>query len=190
MTLPSRLKSKNGTRETLDELAAALNVNGNQNIARLQMSIDSTSKPAQQNFEDKSERLAVHGQNVDPRMPSGEGWSDKVEKSDGAASSPLDMNLFPSNEPNQNRGRPKAKNLHIFGEVENFRGHKEELIDTDAEGNKHGVDGRERARRRAAGLPIVHRLVILCLFNSDAYESGIPHCNLVSQYIEAARHKI
>jgi hypothetical protein len=166
MTLPSKLKSKNGMRETLDELAAALNVNGNQNIAKLQMSIGSVSKPVQQNDHGRSGRLAVHGQNVDPRMPLREGWGDDVEKSGEAASSALDMDFFPSNEPSQHRGRPKTKKLHIFGEVENFRGHKKELPDYDAKDDEHGVDGRERARRRAIGLPIVHRLVIFCPFNS------------------------
>lgn len=166
MTLPSRLKSKNGTQETLDELAAALNVNGNQNIAKLQMSIGSTSRLAQQNDHGWSGMPATPGQNVDARMPSQERWGDNVEISDRAASSTLDMDFSSSNEPKPQWGRSKAKILHVFGEVESFRGHKEELLDKNAEEDEHGIDGRERARRRASGLPIVHRLVIFGPFNS------------------------
>lgn len=166
MTLPSRLKAKDGTRETLDDLAAVLNVNGNQNIAKLQMSIRPTSKSAQQDNHGRSGRLAVHGQDADLRTPFREGWRDEVEMSGEAASNPMDIDFFPSNEPNQDRRRQKSKTMHIFGEVQNFRGHEDELPENYVEEVKHGVDGRDRARRRAASLPILHRLVMSRLFTS------------------------
>jgi hypothetical protein len=156
MTLPSRLKPQNGIRQTLDEIAGSLNVNGNQNIAKLQMSISLTSASQLQTYgEDRTGRLEVQGQKRDPRVPSQNGLGDNLDNLD-EASAGLDMNFFPSDElTNQSRERRATKQIHIFGEAESFRG-EENISGTNVD-EEHGLDGRERARRRAAGLKVIHK---------------------------------
>ncbi len=155
MTLPSRLRAQNGLWQSLDEIAGALNVNGNQNIAKFQMSIclESTSQ-LQVNGGDRTGRLEVRGQSRDPRVPSQNGLGGDLGIVDETPAA-LDMDLSSSDRPNQARDRRMNKKIHVFGEVENFRG------DTDLSGinidDENGLDGRKRARRRAAGLTIVHK---------------------------------
>ena len=59
MTLPSRLRLGNGSRASLDELVNVLNVNGNQNIAKVRMSIDQKDAP---NGHHGSARLKIRAQ--------------------------------------------------------------------------------------------------------------------------------
>jgi hypothetical protein len=155
MTLPSRLRIKNGQRQTLDEIAGALNVNGNQNIAKLQMSIGPDSEPPKTNGELRPGRLEARAQSRDLRMPSQDGRAAVV---DPKAATPveLDMNFFPSEEPDRVRGRRVTKKTHIFGQAENIRGNEENAGNGDDDDD---FDGQERARRRAAGLPILHKYV-------------------------------
>jgi hypothetical protein len=175
MTLPSRLRAQNGLRQSLDETAGALNVNGNQNIAKLQMSIcfEPTSQ-LQLNGDDRPGRLEVRGQSRDPRVPSQNGLGDDLDIVEETPAA-LDMDFFPSDDPNQARGRRVTKRLHIFGEAENFRGDKD-LSGTNVDGEK-GLDGRERARRRAVGLKVFHKYVPLC---PNSRSHGIPGQYLVS----------
>jgi hypothetical protein len=152
ITLPSRLRGGNGKRESLDEIAAALNVNGNQNIAKLQMSIDTDT----QTNGDHTERPETGVGSRDMRMPSQNGHQHEIDDLEDAKDATFDMEFFPSGEamPILSRGhRRKAKKTHIFGQVEGFRGPKEMR---KQEGD---FDGQERARRRAAGLPIIHKSV-------------------------------
>jgi hypothetical protein len=139
-------------RESLDEIAASLNVNGNQNIARLQMTIGSKESPEQSNGESRSGQLVVPSQTRDSRMPLQDGRAMAGTPPD-EDEAPLDMDLFPSEELNLGRGRHATKRLHIFGQAEVSRGEDDE----DSEDND--FDGQERSRRRAAGLSIVHKLV-------------------------------
>lgn len=152
MTLPSRLKAKDGMRESLDEIAASLNVNGNQNIAKLQMSIGPERSTEEINGDLRPGRPDLRIQSRDSRMPSQDGRELAVKpvNEDG---DPLDMDFFPLEEPNTSRRRQVTKKLHIFGQAEAFRGDNEDSQDDD-------FDGQERARRRAAGLSIIHRLVL------------------------------
>jgi hypothetical protein len=161
MTLPSRLRAKNGLRTTLDEIAGALNINGNQKVAKLQMSIGSKTKKSQlfqllPNGQDRQGRLEVRGNSRDPRVPSTDGRGD-VEAVEEDTPVNLDMDFFPSDEPSQSRGRRLTKKIHIFGEAENLRG--DDLLGSDVEADDYSVDGRDRARRRAAGLKIIQKLV-------------------------------
>ena len=148
MTLPSRLRSRNGQRETLDQLAAAINVNGNQNIAKLQMSI--ATKPASEQANGSSNHSAEQ-QDVRMRESNGHYLGDR-----NGDLEPFDMDFFPSSElPSgvKTRGARSTKEAHIFGQVESSRG-----SDLSGAGDEGGdFDGQERAKRRAAGLSIIHK---------------------------------
>lgn len=145
MTLPSRLRSRNGQRETLDQLASAINVNGNQNIAKLQMSI--TNKPESEQANGTSH--TSEGQDIRMRESNGHYAGDH-----SGDLAPFDMSFFPSSDlPTGVRGPKSTKEAHIFGQVESSRG--SDLFDGD--GARHDFDGQERARRRAAGLAIIHK---------------------------------
>jgi hypothetical protein len=150
MTLPSRVRGQGSLRQSLDEITGALNVNGNQNMAKAQVSVflDSTVKM------DRSGRPQAPGQNRDPRVPSQNRLGDEVGIINETLPS-LDMDLFPSDDPNEARERRPNRKVHVFGEAETFRGDKD-LWGSIAE-EENSVDGRERARRRAAGLKVVQK---------------------------------
>ncbi|KFZ18540.1 hypothetical protein V501_01166 [Pseudogymnoascus sp. VKM F-4519 (FW-2642)] len=146
MTLPSRLHSRAGTRASLADTGAALNVNGTQNIARLQMSIGEDPVANGEGHdaatrETGDRRLATHGGRL------------SEEDEDGGLAE-LDMDFFPVDAPAMNgRGRRADRRLHTFGRVESSRSDQETGDDNDGD----DLDGRDRARRRAAGLPIMHK---------------------------------
>lgn len=156
MTLPSRLKPREGVRQSLDGLAASLNVNGNQKIARLKLSIGFDAVQEETN--------GVHsGLNPGPtealqsrsdaRMPLQNGRASVVPAVDDDDVM-FDMDLFPTYDPSSSRGRNTSMKCHIFGQAEAFRG-----VGTDAHLEADDFDGLTRARRRAAGLPIIYRYV-------------------------------
>lgn len=157
MTLPSRLRALNGQRQTLDEIAGALNVNGNQKIAKLQMSIGPNSEPRQANGDHRPGRLEVQAraQSRDSRMPSQDRRA-AVLDTDDENTIALDIDFFPSEEIDRSRVRRPAKAAHLFGQAENLRGDEGNLANSP---DKDDFDGQERARRRAAGLPILHKSV-------------------------------
>jgi hypothetical protein len=149
ITLPSRLKLSHGSRETYNLLSNSLNINGNQTIAKLQMSIDQSaatngdSKGKESNTEATDTRMSAYNLN-----------EDTYEK-DASEFKPLDLDFFPPDAGDQyHRSRGPKKN-HIFGQTE--------IIRTSADTNTtsaHSIDvGHERARRRAAGLTISQRYV-------------------------------
>ena len=145
MTLPSRLRGGNGQRETLHLLASAINVNGNQNIAKLQMSIINKTESKQTN------RTSHTAEQQDNRMRESNGHYAGDHFGD---LEPFDMSFFPSSDlPTGVRGPKPTKEAHIFGEVESSRG--SDLSEGDDA--RHDFDGQERARRRAAGLAIIHK---------------------------------
>lgn len=154
MTLPSRLKIRNGTREMLDQIASALNINGNQNIAKLRMSIDNKSVAVLNGHgHDRSGRLEVRAQNRDTRIPSRERSTDAPQITSEDDIATFDMDFFPAEETEQLRDRQNFKKAHVFGQAENYRddedGKNDEINEED--------EGHERARRRAAGLPIIQK---------------------------------
>lgn len=146
MTLPSRLKK---SRETLDQIANAMNVNGNQNIAKLRMSI---SREKEVSEDERPSRLEVRAQSRDVRIPS-QNRSDNYAVQDSEDPSVFDIDFFPADAIEHVRGRQAAKKAHVFGQAEIYRGEKEQQ---NYEANE-GDEGQDRARRRAAGLPIIQR---------------------------------
>jgi hypothetical protein len=159
MTLTTRIKPQNSQRQTLDEIAMALNANGNQNIAKLQMSVSkgSTEPPMA-----TGHAPVVNGQSQDSRLPSSADRMDVDEEGKDATPSTLDLDFSPSNDfaGILSRGPQRRKRYHLFGEAEAGRGNDDEFLgtkDEDEMSERRGHDGRERARRRAAGLPIIQK---------------------------------
>ncbi|CZS95784.1 hypothetical protein WAI453_001615 [Rhynchosporium graminicola] len=151
MTLPSRLRLQNGARESLDELVNVLNVNGNQNIAKLRMSIDHNSAPTGHH---RSARLNIHAQGRDARLPSQERRNEDSTSHDDNELKTHDIDFFPTEASEQSRSRRTVKVPHIFGQAETYRADdqkKNHSEQTDDEA------GHERARRRVAGLTIIQK---------------------------------
>ena len=148
MTLPSRLKTK---RETLDHLTNALNTNGNQNIAKLRMTIDQKTAS---NGHHRPGRLSVQNELRDVRVPS-QDRSMAGELIEHDEDLPVfDMDFFSNDGIDQSRRRNHGtKKAHVFGQAEAYRGDEELTIQDAFEAD----DGQERARRRAAGLPVIHK---------------------------------
>jgi hypothetical protein len=155
MTLPSRLKARNGIRETVDGIARALNINGNQNIAKLRMSVDQNS-PSTQNGHHRLGGLEARAQKRDMGIPSTERSADAPQLSDEDGIATFDMDFFPTEAKEQFRGRHCIKKTHIFGQAETYRDE-----DQTSEQEREEDEGYERARRRAAGLPLIHKSVHL-----------------------------
>lgn len=146
MSLPSRLKLQNSNRETLSLLANSLNVNGNQTIAKLQMSVEQKEAA---NGVQKGEALL--SESTDSRIFS----QDDAHANGETETKTLDMEFFPTGGEEQPRGPRRAKKVHIFGQTELSRTSE----DTDPINPTGAYDGYERARRRAAGLPILQQSV-------------------------------
>jgi hypothetical protein len=149
MTLPLRLKLQDGSRQTLDQLVNALNINGNQNIAKLRMSIDQKTAL---NGNHRAGRLEVRAQIRDMRVPSQETNGESSSPEDESEVKTFDMDFFPFETGEQPRGRHSFKNPHVFGQAESYRAE-----DTKSTNGNEKDEGYERARRRAAGLPIMQR---------------------------------
>lgn len=150
ITLPSRLQPGESKRGLLDDMEAALNVNGNQRIASLQCSIpDATTSDSQ------SANLSLADR--DRRVP-GSNTSEELHGEDSAreANARFDMNLSCGEASPSGFGtiHDRARE-HVFGRVECSRDQKESLPETN------GVedDGISRKRRRLAGVPIIERSV-------------------------------
>lgn len=156
MTLPSRLKPQNGLRQTLDQLASTLNVNGNQNIAILRMTVN---KGVEAHNEIQT-GMNGHSQATDTRITSGAISSRGEDMVEESGISSFDIDFFPTETGEQNRSRQKPGKAHVFGQVENYRGDEE----YDEE-NDRNDEGRERARRIANSLPLLSKSVFhLILF--------------------------
>jgi hypothetical protein len=152
MTLPSRLKSQSGSLQRLDQFENALNINGSQNIARLRMSVE--HKP-EATGSDQTTRQNIGVQSRDTRLPSRE-WLRDESWPAYEDQTLLDMDFFPTEEPQQSRARSSLKKTHVFGQAENYRGAedpKDEAEDEDEDEDEWYM----RARQRAAGLPLVYK---------------------------------
>lgn len=151
MTLPSRLRAREGFRQTLDGLGNTLNVNGNQNIAKLRMSIEKDSLSLTNGHSHSNGSGADAGatntsvHNHDDRMRDA-GIQEDHEPEDPRV---FDMEFFPVSSPS----RYAFKRTHVFGQAENYRGNEHEQ-NTQASDVDEGL---ERARRRAAGDPMISR---------------------------------
>jgi Tubulin domain len=147
MTLPSRLKATNSVRsDTLDDIAAALNVNGNQRIAQLQMAI---RDPAL-HFDNKDsaeyakEDFRIHGR-----------IGDTEDEDEDATAKPavldLDMSFAAVSSVSSAR-RQYVRKSHVFGQVETARGSVQVLRDEEAE-------QKSRQKQRFSGGPVLQRFV-------------------------------
>jgi hypothetical protein len=136
MTLPSRLKVPYEKQVTLPQLESFLNINGNQKIAYLQLSV---LKPK---FRDS------RSPNYPTIMASDLRHTDGLDKGDTipAGVTALDMNLS-STEIERSPRVPSPK-IHTFGQVDVVRG---------TEVNTASVDSTQQLQQRLAGLPVVQR---------------------------------
>ncbi len=145
MTLPSRLRP-GGQGGFLNDIEAVLNVNGNQQIACLQMTVVGGEPLGQR-------RGAKESAN-DARMRRRNSDSEKSV----ADNVRLDMDFLPSgSEVRASNRRDDEKKEHVFGQVESLRG-----LDLDEAGQE--LDGYARKRRRLAALPTVEKSVSNVLF--------------------------
>jgi hypothetical protein len=146
MTLPTRLRRLEHGGQSMDELGAALNVNGSQNIARLQMSIEKGQKDDADGTPQTVHTISAFR---DERIRH-----DNQGGTDGSVTS-FDLDFFPTEDalPLLSRGQNRSpKTAHTFGQVESSRGYKDTASPEDDD-----FDGMQRAKRRAAGLPIIHK---------------------------------
>ena len=150
MTLPSRLRISTQKRGLLDDLEAALNVNGNQRLAQLECRImDTEAKlPPSTTSEDQ----------VDNRVPSdSSAGGDHDEQT--TFNTHKDIHLSGSNQKNSQfpMKHPRSPD-RIFGAIEGIRGFKN-LIYVEGSRNEESTDTKRK--RRFAGLPVVEMFVIL-----------------------------
>lgn len=155
MTLPSRLRPGGGKRGRLDDMEAALNVNGSQRIANVQMSIADPSAP-------KHKQL-VDGKTHDGRMRGSNTNGQLNEDQFLARDASLDMDFFngeaPATSTNVFRAQ-KQKRVQVFGHVESVRGNLGNTGDTGRDQVEEGDEvGSARKRRRLAALPLIEKSV-------------------------------
>jgi len=150
MSLPSRLKMQNGDRQTMDGLISGLNINGNQNIAKLRMSIDQSTAP---NGHHRSGRLATPGEKGDLRVPSQDRSISRAYGDEELGLATFDMDFFPTETGEQPSRQQSKKEPHVFGQAEAFRVREA----TGPRETNEEDEGYERARRRAVGLPLIHK---------------------------------
>lgn len=155
MTLPSRLRPGGGKRGRLDNMEAALNVNGSQRIANVQMSITDPSVPKHKQVASrKAHDGRIRGSNTDSQLNE-----DQFLASDAS----LDMDFFGGEAytTGTNAFRTQApKNDHVFGYVESVRGNLGNTGDTRQEQDEEEDEvGYTRKRRRLAALPLIEKSV-------------------------------
>jgi hypothetical protein len=106
MTLPARLRSIQGKRESLDELETVLNVNGNQRIFGLQSSIGHENVV---NAHSANERRSM--MNGHPKDSRGQEFENSLEHDSTEAS--YDIDFTPDV-----LGTMQPRRVHYFGRVE------------------------------------------------------------------------
>lgn len=149
MALSSRLKLHNSNRTTLDQLANSINVNGNQTIAKLGMSIDHKNAT---NGEHAPVPPLGQVAGADLRIPSRQNQDADSNIKEMDDSKKVDMDFFPIETGQEPRER-RNKRFHVFGQTEILRT-AENVKQLDSSGEDEGF---ERARRRAAGLSILQK---------------------------------
>ncbi|KAF4628314.1 hypothetical protein G7Y89_g9836 [Cudoniella acicularis] len=149
MGLPSRLKLTSSNRETINMLSNSLNVNGNQTIAKLRMSID---QKAPVNGDHRPTDPEEGAQSRDERIRNQHVELSYVRNENDVST--LDMDFFPTETGEQTRARRSAKVAHVFGQSEISRADEHDEEQDTLKADK----GYERARRRAAGLTIIQKI--------------------------------
>ena len=149
VTLPTRLRRGVRKRWFLDDLEAALNVNGNQRIAQLQCSIlDPKDAPLVS---------AISYGSTDDRASSGN--NNILDKEDGLrfAESKFDMDFTFGNTRSTSRIATQHNvSDHIFSTIETTRTKVETAKDEEMD-EDNATDARKL--RRLAGLPVIERFV-------------------------------
>ena len=162
ITLPSRLRADQGKRGLLDDMAALLNVNGNQRIATLECSILEAAK--------SNDDVTLPAANIDERIPRSN-TSDEMHDEDDMqeANARFDFELSCGEARASPHGtiHHRARE-HVFGRVECLRSQNVEALKID-DGKE---DGMSRKRRRLAGVPITQRFVL--------FEG--PHCRVAKMH--------
>lgn len=165
ITLPSRLRADQGTRGMLDEMAALLNVNGNQRIATLECSI---LKAAYLNDD-----ATLSAANIDQRVPGGN-TSVELHGEDGIqeANVPFDMALSWGEARTSAHGTIQHRaREHVFSRLECLRNQNEEVLEI----SNGEEDEMSRKRRRLAGVPITRRFVLFDKAHCSGVEIGNMH---------------
>lgn len=147
ITLPTRLKPDTQKRGFLDDLEAALNVNGDQRIAQLQCSIlDPENSPL----------VNTHGCS-DDRAPPGNNRFLVEEDGLKLADPRLDMKFSWCNAKSISPfSVQQDKSDHVFGAVETTRTKIERAREEETDKDEMNY---ARKRRRFAGLPVIERFV-------------------------------
>ncbi|KAI9814179.1 MAG: mtDNA inheritance, partitioning of the mitochondrial organelle [Pycnora praestabilis] len=155
MTISSRLKSQDGIRKTLREIEGALNINGNQKIANLQMSVMDLEA-----LDDDHEKENHLGQN-DLRIRGQEHANTmNIQQrhelhSTNASLAALDMDLNPGLSP---RHQGRVRKPHTFGTAIINRGNNFSQL------THIGSDGQSRNQRRLVGIPVIETFNTSLLF--------------------------
>ena len=158
ISLPTRLRHDAHKRGLICDLEAALNINGNQRIAKLQYSIlDPEETPLL--------AAITHG-STDCRAPPGTNGVLAEEEKIKLAEQRFDIDLFNDNAPSTSpfatrHGLPD----HAFGIVDNLR---TKIATARAQGLDEDDITCARKRRRFAGLPVVEKYVIPNFVKSSA----------------------
>lgn len=149
ITLPTRLRHDAQKRGFVDDLEAALNVNGSQRIAQLQCSIlDPENAPLV---------IAIPRGSTDDRAPSGNNRLLIEEDGLKLAEPRLDMDLSCWNARSTSPFTTQRDRLdHVFGAVVSERTKNEAGRDEETDEDEITY---ARKRRRFAGLPVIERFV-------------------------------
>ena len=116
ITLPTRLRTSEGSRATFDQMETTLNNDGHRRIASAAISVDDPSK-----LEDNMEVDGHH----DSRMTNG-----LTQEDDEATETKLDIDLFPNMAGNP--GRRLGRKRHTFSRIESLRGHWKSARDIES----------------------------------------------------------
>ena len=160
VTLPSRLRLDHTKRGLLDDMVAALNVNGRQRMASLQCSL---FDPYQANGSDAMLSRASN----DSRMPQSNTSSTVLAQhvaQEANASFDVDLSGGETSSSALVPTRNRFEEDIIFGRVEVVR---DKRAGQNDEGNNEQDEMIARKQRRLAGAPVVERLVVLLHYPVD-----------------------
>ena len=149
ITLPTRLRHDPEKRGSVDDLEAALNVNGNQRLAQLQCSILDP--------ENARSKIGTPRGSTDDRATSGNNTLLIEEDRLKLAEPKLDMDLSHFNARSSSPfATQHDRSDHVFGSVESVRTKIEAARDEEKDEDEITYS---RKRRRFAGLPVIKRFV-------------------------------
>ena len=168
-TLPTRLRPNTQKRGFLDDLEAALNVNGNQRIAQLQCRmLDPNNAPL---------ICAIAHGSADDRAPSDNKRILVEEDGPKLAQRIFDMDLSCCDARSTSPfGTQYDVSGHVFGAVETTRIGTEAVREEESDGDEITY---ARKRKRFAGLPVIERFVTTAFFEESANGKGYIFMQLI-----------